>query len=97
MGKEIEQRFQKYYGMEPYINIPHDEWQSILKDYEKDDIIDELAKVLHTYEPPIQKITEEDTIDALKKLKSTWWNDILLDGVWFPRNDTKSDYDLRFD
>ena len=83
--------------MEPYINIPHDEWQSILKDYEKDDIIDELAKVLHTYEPPIQKITEEDTIDALKKLKSTWWNDILLDGVWFPRNDTKSDYDLRFD
>ena len=97
MGKEIEQRFKKYYGMEPYINIPHDEWQSILKDYEKDDIIDELAKVLHTYEPPIQKITEEDTIDALKKLKSTWWNDILLDGVWFPRNDTKSDYDLRFD
>ena len=97
MGKEIEQRFKKYYGMEPYINIPHDEWQSILKDYEKDDIIDELAKVLHTYEPPIQKITEEDTIDALKKLKSTWWNDILLDGVWFPRNDTKTDYDLRFD
>ena len=97
MGKEIEQRFQKYYGMEPYINIPHDEWQSILKDYEKDDIIDELARVLHTYEPPIQKITEEDTIDALKKLKSTWWNDILLDGVWFPRNDTKTDYDLRFD
>ena len=97
MGKEIEQRFKKYYGMEPYINIPHDEWQSILKDYEKDDIIDELARVLHTYEPPIQKITEEDTIDALKKLKSTWWNDILLDGVWFPRNDTKSDYDLRFD
>ena len=96
MGKEIEQRFKKYYNMEPYINIPHDEWQSILKDYEKDDIIDELAKVLHTYEPPIQKITEEDTIDALKKLKSTWWNDILLDGVWFPRNDTKSDYDLRF-
>ena len=82
--------------MEPYINIPHDEWQSILKDYEKDDIIDELAKVLHTYKPPIQKITEQDTIDALKKLKSTWWNDILLDGVWFPRNDTKSDYDLRF-
>ena len=97
MGKEIEQRFKKYYNMEPYINIPHDEWQSILKDYEKDDIIDELAKVLHTYEPPIQKITEEDMINALKKLKSTWWNDILLDGVWFPRNDTKSDYDLRFD
>ena len=97
MGKEIEQRFKKYYGMEPYIKIPEDEWQSILKDYEKDDIIDELAKVLHTYEPPIQKITEEDTIDALKKLKSTWWNDILLDGVWFPRNDTKTDYDLRFD
>ena len=96
MGKEIEQRFKKYYNMEPYINIPHDEWQSILKDYEKDDIIDELAKVLHTYKPPIQKITEQDTIDALKKLKSTWWNDILLDGVWFPRNDTKSDYDLRF-
>ena len=96
MGKEVEELFKKFYGMEPYINIPHDEWQSILKDYEKDDIIDELAKVLHTYEPPIQKITEEDTIDALKKLKSTWWNDILLDGVWFPRNDTKSDYDLRF-
>jgi len=97
MGKEIEQRFKKYYGMEPYINIPHDEWQSILKDYEKDDIIDELAKVLYSYPPPIPKITEEDTIHALKKLKSTWWNDILLDGVWFPRNNTKSDYDLRFD
>ena len=44
MGKEIEQRFKKYYGMEPYINIPHDEQQSILKDYEKDDIIDEEQK-----------------------------------------------------
>ena len=69
MGKEIEQRFKKYYGMEPYINIPHDEWQSILKDYEKDDIIDELAKVLHTYETTIQQITEEQTIDDPKTRK----------------------------
>ena len=46
MGKEIEQRFKKYYGMEPYIKIPEDEWQSILKDYEKDDIIITFTGVL---------------------------------------------------
>ena len=94
MGKEIEQRFKKYYDMEPYINIPHDEWQHIITTYEKDEVVDELAKCLHTYPCPIPKISEKDTLKSLNKLKGVKWPDLLTEDSWFPRNERKSKYPL---
>ena len=83
--------------MEPYIRIEKDEWQTILQTYTKEEIVDELSEVLHTYPPPIPNITEEQTLDAYKKLKGTWWPDILVEGKWFPRNERVSTYPLTYD
>ena len=54
MGKEVEEIFKKFYNMEPYLSIDEKEWQHIITTYEKDEVVDELAKCLHTYPCPIQ-------------------------------------------
>jgi hypothetical protein len=92
----IQEHFKKFYGMSPYISINKAEWSYILKTFDKEDIIQTLSEVLHTYPPPIPIITEEETIDAYKKLKGTWWPDILVEGEWFPRNERESTYPLTF-
>ena len=83
--------------MTPYLRIEKDEWKHIIDTYTKEEIVDELSEVLHSYPPPIPRITEEDTIDAYKKLKGTWWPDILVEGKWFPRNERQSTYPLTYD
>lgn len=83
--------------MYPYIHIEKNEWEYIKKTYNKDEIIDELAEILHTYPPPIPTISEEETLDAYKKLKGTWWNDILIEKKWFPRNEKTSKWPLTFE
>ena len=83
--------------MKPYLFIGEDEWKEIINTYEKEDIVEELAKALHTYEPPIPTFTDKQTLDALKKLKGIWYNDLLIKKKWFPRNERHSDYDLKFD
>jgi len=94
MGKEVEELFKKFYGMEPYLFIDEDEWQHIITTYEKDDVVDELAKCLHTYPCPIPEITEQETLKSLRKLKGVQWNDLLINDSWFPRNERKSKYPL---
>ena len=83
--------------MKPYLFIGEDEWKEIINTYEKEDIVEELAKALHTYEPPIPTFTDKQTLDALKKLKGIWYNDLIIKKKWFPRNERHSDYDLKFD
>ena len=83
--------------MTPYLFIGEDEWKDIINTYEKEDIVEELAKALHTYEPPIPTFTDKQTLDALKKLKGIWYNDLIIKKKWFPRNERHSDYDLKFD
>ena len=63
----------------------------------KEDIVEELAKALHTYKPPIPTFTDRQTLDALKKLKGIWYSDLLNKKKWFPRNERQSKYDLTFD
>ena len=94
MGKEVEELFKKFYGMEPYLFIDEDEWQHIITTYEKDEVVDELAKCLHTYPCPIPEITEQETLKSLRKLKGVQWNDLLINDSWFPRNERESDYPL---
>ena len=57
----IEEVFKKYYNMKPYLQIEEDEWQHIMKTYEKDEVVEELAKCLHTYPCPIPDISEKET------------------------------------
>ena len=94
MGKEVEELFKKFYGMEPYLFIDEGEWQHIITTYDKDEVVDELAKCLHTYPCPIPKITEQEALKSLKKLKGVQWGDVLEYKSWFPRNERRSKYEL---
>ena len=86
--------FKKFYGMKPYLSIDEKEWQYIITTYEKDELVDELIKCLHTYPCPIPEITEKETLRSLNKLKSVQWMDILEYKSWFPRNERRSKYEL---
>jgi len=90
----IKELFEKFYGMEPYLSIEEKEWQHIITTYEKDEVVHELAKCLHTYPCPIPKITEQEALKSLKKLKGVQWPDLLIEDSWFPRNERKSKYPL---
>jgi hypothetical protein len=92
--KEIKELFKKFYDMEPYLSIGEDEWQHIITTYEKDEVVDELAKCLHTYPCPIPEITKKETLKSLNKLKGVKWPDLLIEKKWFPRNERESDYPL---
>ena len=94
MGKEVEELFKKFYGMEPYLFIDEVEWQHIITTYDKDEVVDEVAKCLHTYRCPIPEITEKEALKSLKKLKGVQWGDILEYKSWFPRNERRSKYEL---
>ena len=86
--------FTKFYDMKPYLFIDEKEWKYIMETYEKDEVVDELAKCLHTYPCPIPQITEEESLRSLKRLKCVKWPDILMEDFWFPRNEQKSKYIL---
>jgi|TARA_R100000278_G_scaffold120855_1_gene103724 hypothetical protein len=94
MEKSVKEYFKKFYNMKPYLYIPEDEWQMIMETYEKDDVIQELSECLHTYPCPIPEISEEDTLKSLNKLKGVQFNDILVEGKWFPRNENQYNYPL---
>ena len=90
----IKEYFKKFYNMKPYLHIHEDEWQVIMKTWDKDDVIQELSECLHTYPCPIPEITEQETLKSLNKLKSVQYNDILVEGKWFPRNENQYNYPL---
>ena len=94
MEKNIKEYFKKFYNMKPYLYIPEDEWQMIMKTWEKEEVVESLSEVLHTYPCPIPEISEEDTLKSLNKLKSVQYNDILVEGKWFPRNENQYNYPL---
>lgn len=83
--------------MSPYLTIEKEEWDWIKKTWERESIVDELSHVLHSYDYPLPDIPDDEVLDDYKKLKGTWWPDILVEGNWFPRNGRKTKYDLKFD
>ena len=94
MEKNIKEYFKKFYNMKPYLYISEDEWQMIMKTWEKEEVVESLSEVLHTYPCPIPEISEEDTLKSLNKLKGVQFNDILVEGKWFPRNENQYNYPL---
>ncbi len=91
---ELKTLFEKYYNMSPYLFIGEDEWQYIIKNYDKEDVVNELASCLHTYPCPIPQISNEETLSSLQKLKGIKWPDLLIEKEWFPRNERNSKYPL---
>ena len=59
---DIEELFKKFYDMKPYLQIEEEEWKHIISTYDKDVVVEELAKCLHTYPCPIPEISEEETL-----------------------------------
>lgn len=90
----IKEVFQKYYNMKPYLYISEDEWQCIINTYDKDAIVYELSKCLHTYPCPIPHVSESEILKSLNLLKGIKWRDLLIENEWFPRNERKSKYPL---
>jgi len=80
-----------------WFTIPEKEWTEIKETYDKEEIKDELAPILLTYDPPFPDISEDDILDDYRKLKGTWWNDILVEGEWFPREGTDSSFHNKFE
>ena len=94
MEKDIKDYFKKFYDMKPYLFIDEKEWKYIMETYEKDDVVEELSKALHTYPCPIPEISEKETLKSLNRLKGVRWTDLLVEKEWFPRNESESEYPL---
>ena len=86
--------FDRFKGMEPYLNINHHEWNYIKETFDKDDVKESLAKVAMTYPMPYAEITESDAHTELRKLKGMRHNEVLTEGEWFAREGTEYKYDL---
>ena len=86
--------FDRFKGMEPYLNINQHEWNYIKETFDKDDVKESLAKVAMTYPMPYAEITESDAHTELRKLKGMRHNEVLTEGKWFAREGTEYKYDL---
>ena len=86
--------FDRFKGMEPYLNINQHEWNYIKETFDKDDVKESLAKVAMTYPMPYAEITESDAHTELRKLKGMRHNEVLTEGEWFAREGTEYKYDL---
>ena len=86
--------FDRFKGMEPYLNINQHEWNYIKETFDKDDVKESLAKVAMTYPMPYAEITESDAHTELRKLKGMRHNEVLTEGEWFASEGTEYKYDL---
>jgi hypothetical protein len=84
------------YKTDDFIDIPFDDWETIKKNYDKEIIKEELASILVHCPIPLPSMNEDDVKNDYLKLKGTWWNDILMEGDWFPREDSNTSYHYNF-
>jgi hypothetical protein len=89
--------FDKFYGMSPYLYIDSKEWEYIKQTFNKDDVKESLAKVAMTYDLPYADISEKDARSEYLKLKGIRWNELFVEGEWFPRKASESKYPLTFE
>ena len=93
----MEDYFDKFLGMEPYLEINEEEWNYIKETFPKDYVKDKLAQIAMTYPIPYAEIDIEDARSEFMKLKGIRWNEILTEGEWFPRKAAESRYPLTYD
>tara|TARA_B100000287_G_scaffold413029_1_gene444125 strand:- start:90 stop:1331 length:1242 start_codon:yes stop_codon:yes gene_type:complete len=89
--------FEKFRNMEPYFKIEEEEWTYIKENFSKEEIKESLVEILMEYPLPYADISEKECLKDYRKLKGMWWNDILVEGQWFPREGPKYRYPLDFD
>ena len=93
---ELKEYLKKFYDMKPYLLIETEDWEYIKQMWEKDDVKEEFADLCMKYPLPLAPLKEEDAIRSFNKLKGTWWNDLLVEGEWFPRRAGESSYPITF-
>ena len=89
--------FDKFYNMEPYLEINEKEWEYIKETFDKEDVKESLAKVAMTYPLPYPNLTEKSAYKDFMKLKGMKWNEIMVEGDWYAREGTQYTYDLKYD
>ena len=89
--------FDKFYNMEPYLEIDEKEWEYIKETFDKEDVKESLAKVAMTYPLPYPNLTEKTAYKDFMKLKGMKWNEIMVEGEWYAREGTQYTYDLLHD
>ena len=89
--------FDKFYNMEPYLEIDEKEWEYIKETFDKEDVKESLAKVAMTYPLPYPNLTEKKAYKDFQKLKGMKWNEIMVEGEWYAREGTQYTYDLLHD
>ena len=89
--------FDKFYNMEPYLEIDEKEWEYIKETFDKEDVKESLAKVAMTYPLPYPNLTEKSAYKDFMKLKGMKWNEIMVEGDWYAREGTQYQYDLKYD
>ena len=89
--------FDKFYNMEPYLEIDEKEWEYIKNTFDKEDVKESLAKVAMTYEIPYAEMSMKDAYRDYLKLKGMNHNDVLVDGEWFAREGTEYRYGLTYE
>jgi len=83
--------------MKPYFKIEEKEWTYIKETFSEEEIKESLVKVLMEYDLPYMDISKKECIKDYSKLKGVWWNDLLVEGDWFPREGPKYRYPLDFE
>ena len=89
--------FDKFYNMEPYLEINEKEWEYVKETFDKEDVKESLAKVAMTYPLPYPNLTEKSAYKDFMKLKGMKWNEIMVEGDWYAREGTQYTYDLKYD
>ena len=89
--------FDKFYNMEPYLEIDEKDWEYIKETFDKEDVKESLAKVAMTYPLPYPNLTEKTAYKDFMKLKGMKWNEIMVEGDWYAREGTQYTYDLKYD
>jgi len=89
--------FDKFYNMEPYLEIDEKDWEYIKETFDKDDVKESLATVAMTYPLPYPDLTEKKAYKDFQKLKGMKWNEIIVEGEWYAREGTEYTYNLNYD
>ena len=87
--------FDKFYNMKPYLEINEKEWEYIKETFDKEDVKESLKSgndLPITISQPYRKKYKD-----FMKLKGMKWNEIMVEGDWYPREGTQYTYDLKYD
>jgi len=77
--------------------MDEEQWQYAQDNFSKEEIKECLVEILMEYEPPYMEISEKESLDDYRKLKGVKWNDLYVEGEWFPREGPSYKYSLDLD